>query len=386
MDRAKLIIIIFTSILTFSALYAPQPIQPIIMEYFRVSQSSSALLTTVTMFPLSIAPIFYGYMLESVSAKRMLVVSLFVLASCQFLFYIATSFNILIELRVVEGLAIPAILTGIMTYISTMTTKGNVQKIMAIYISSTIIGGFSGRFFSGLISYYTNWRMMFIILGISLMVSVLLIGRLSDNKASITKLNARAIFEVLSIKKFTVIYIMIFSMFFMFEAVLNFIPYRMREINPASSSMLIGVMYTGYIMGIVTSLNSLKLIKLFRNEVNTILTGLVIFVISLVFFVQHNIYVMFLGMFIFCAGMFMTHTVASGYLNRLAESNKGVTNGLYVAFYYSGGTVGSIAPGIIYEKYGWNIFLLVLGIIMLCTIIFGRLTLRLDTKLCSERQ
>lgn len=169
MERVKLLIIIFTTILTFSALYAPQPIQPIIMDYFKISQSSSALLTTVTMFPLSIAPIFYGYMLESVSAKRMLLISIFfVLAVCQFLFFAADSFSTLIILRIVEGLAIPAILTGIMTYISVMTTKSNVQRIMAIYISSTIIGGFSGRFFSGLISHYTSWRMMFfLILGIS---------------------------------------------------------------------------------------------------------------------------------------------------------------------------------------------------------------------------
>lgn len=68
----------------------------------------------------------------------------------------------------------------------------------------------------------------------------------------------------------------------------------------------------------------------------------------------------------------MTHTVASGYINKLADNNKGVTNGLYVAFYYSGGTIGSVAPGIIYENYSWNVFLSVLGVIMLITIITGR--------------
>lgn len=375
MDRFRLLIIVFSTILTFSALYAPQPIQPIIMKYFGVSQNRSAMLTTVTMFPLSIAPIFYGYLLESVSAKKMLMVSLFILSMCQFAFFMSGSFDLLIVLRFAEGLAIPAILTGIMTYISTMTTKENVQKIMALYISSTIMGGFFGRFFSGLISYYTNWRVMFLILGVSLLAAVFMTGRLGENKASMTNLNIRAAYEVLGSKKFTVIYLMIFSMFFMFAAVLNFIPYRMREINPASSAMLIGVMYTGYIMGIVTSLNSMKLIRIFRGETNTVFGGLTIFMLSLVLFISTDIYVMFAGMFVFCAGMFMTHTVASGYLNKLADKNKGVTNGLYVAFYYSGGTLGSILPGLIYENYSWNAFLLFLGIFMLTTIILGRLAL-----------
>ncbi|MGD9809159.1 MAG: MFS transporter [Deferribacterales bacterium] len=376
MDRLKLGIIIFTTILTFSALYAPQPIQPIIMEYFKVSQSQSALLTTLTMFPLSISPIFYGYILESVSAKKMLLISIIILAVSQFVFSVSNSFSLLLALRVVEGLAIPAILTGLMTYIATMTTKENVQKIMAIYISSTIIGGFSGRFFSGLISYYTNWRVMFTILGFSLLASVLMIGKLDNNKAEMTKLNMRAALEVLAQKRFLITYIMIFSMFFMFAAVLNFIPFRLREINPSSNAMLIGVMYTGYIMGIVTSLNSLKLIKIFRGEVNAIFVGLSVYLLSLGLFVSSNIYVMFVGMFIFCAGMFMSHTIASGYVNKMADSRKGVTNGLYVSFYYSGGTLGSVVPGMIYENYSWNTFLVLLAVIMLSTLLLGRMALR----------
>jgi YNFM family putative membrane transporter len=376
MDRLKLGIIIFTTILTFSALYAPQPIQPIIMEYFKVSQSQSALLTTLTMFPLSISPIFYGYILESVSAKKMLLISIIILAVSQFIFSVSNSFSLLLVLRVVEGLAIPAILTGLMTYIATMTNKENVQKIMAIYISSTIIGGFSGRFFSGLISYYTNWRVMFTILGVSLLASALMIGKLDNNKAEMTKLNMRAALEVLAQKRFLITYIMIFSMFFMFAAVLNFIPFRLREINPSSNAMLIGVMYTGYIMGIVTSLNSLKLIKIFRGEVNAIFVGLSVYLLSLGLFVSSNIYVMFVGMFIFCAGMFMSHTIASGYVNKMADSKKGVTNGLYVSFYYSGGTLGSVVPGMIYENYSWNTFLVLLAVIMLSTLLLGRMALR----------
>jgi len=376
MDKVKLIIITFSTILTFSALYAPQPVQPIIMEYFNVSQSSSALLTTLTMFPLSISPIFYGYLLESVSAKKMLVIAIFILAVCQFVFFISNSFNLLLAIRFIEGLAIPAVLTGLMTYIATMTTKANVQKVMAIYISSTIIGGFSGRFFSGLISYYTNWRTVFLILGVSLVIAAVLVGRLGNNRTEVNKLNLGAAFEVLSDKCFLVTYILIFSMFFTFAGVLNFIPFRLKELNPDSSSMLIGVMYTGYIMGIVTSLNSMKLIKISRGEVNAVFVGLSIFVVSLLLFSSGNINVLFIGMFIFCAGMFMAHTIASGFVNKMAENNKGVTNGLYVSFYYSGGTLGSIIPGLVYEHYGWNTFLIFLGVIMASTIIGARIALR----------
>lgn len=376
MDRAKISIIVFATILTFSALYAPQPIQPIIMEYFGVTKGQAALLTTVTMLPLSLSPLLYGYILEAVSAKTVLIISILVLGVCQLIFFVSSSFNLLILLRVVEGLAIPAILTGLMTYISTMTTKDNVQKVMAIYISSTIMGGFAGRFFSGALSYYFNWRVMFLLLGISLVISLLFILKLDHNKTAVNKINAKAAAVVIKQKGFLPVYMMIFSMFFMFAGMLNFIPFRLKEINPDSNALILGGVYTGYIMGIVTSLTSLKLIKILKGEQNAMFVGLTIFICSTLLFVSRDNLFLFIGMFVFCAGMFMTHTIASGYLNKISDSNKGVTNGLYVSFYYSGGTLGSILPGYIYENYGWNNFLIVLAAIMTISVVLAKRSLR----------
>jgi YNFM family putative membrane transporter len=68
--------------------------------------------------------------------------------------------------------------------------------------------------------------------------------------------------------------------------------------------------------------------------------------------------------------MFLVHSTASGLVNRMAgNAHKGLTNGLYVAFYYAGGSVGSYVPGIIYRYFGWNGFLLIL--ILIC--LFGYL-------------
>ncbi|RME40741.1 MAG: hypothetical protein D6794_01705 [Deltaproteobacteria bacterium] len=52
--------------------------------------------------------------------------------------------------------------------------------------------------------------------------------------------------------------------------------------------------------------------------------------------------------------MFLVHATASGWMNRFAGSHKGVVNGLYIAFYYGGGALGSSAPGPVYARLGWN--------------------------------
>ncbi len=55
--------------------------------------------------------------------------------------------------------------------------------------------------------------------------------------------------------------------------------------------------------------------------------------------------------------MFLVHSVASGYLNKLATSQKSLVNGAYIAIYYSGGVIGSYLPGIVYKNFGWAGFI-----------------------------
>lgn len=352
---------VYATVMTFSALYAPQPLQPILMSEFGVSKEQAALLTTVTMIPLGIAPIVYGYMLESFSSKKLFSIGIGALAILQLAFFFTDNFHLLIVIRFFVGMAIPAVLTSIMTYISTVTKRETVQKQMAYYISSTILGGFAGRFFSGLIASYFGWRWTFLILAFSLSLAFVLIRSLHEAEIQISKFSVRSVLDVLKKRQFATIYLLIFATFFTFAAILNFIPFRVREISAGSSSFTIGIMYMGYIMGIVMSLNALRIIKIFGGEMNTVFTALVFYACTLFLFTYPSLYVMFFGMFLFCCGMFLAHSVASGYVNKIAEDKKGITNGLYVSFYYGGGTFGSFLPGFVYSRFGWNAFLLLIG-------------------------
>src|SRR5690606_6997113 len=52
---------------SFTVLYAPQPLLPLLAAELGVGCPAASLLITVTLLPLSIAPVAYGFMLESVS-------------------------------------------------------------------------------------------------------------------------------------------------------------------------------------------------------------------------------------------------------------------------------------------------------------------------------
>ena len=68
MNKQALGIIIYNIIVVLSIMYATQPLQPILAEEFHVSMTQSSLFTAIILLCLAIAPIFYGYILESISA------------------------------------------------------------------------------------------------------------------------------------------------------------------------------------------------------------------------------------------------------------------------------------------------------------------------------
>jgi len=155
-------------------------------------------------------------------------------------------------------------------------------------------------------------------------------------------------------------YLAIFCLFLVFAAVMNFIPFRLAEISSQASEFRTGLMYTGYLMGLVTALQAVPIGRWLGGEVRAMVGGFSCYALALLGFSGGQPQLLFVVMFIFCGGMFLVHATASGWLNRHAGSHKGVVNGLYVAFYYGGGVIGSSLPGLIYRRYGWQGFILAL--------------------------
>lgn len=362
--------IYYTTIVTFCSLYAAQPIQPLFQQEFQLTDFQAILFTTLMMAPLGVAPLFYGYLLESFSAKVMVRWALFFLGILEILFSLAGDYFILLSIRAIQGLMIPAILTSIMSYISYSSTKEKVQHAIAVYIAATILGGFLGRFLSGLFTDLFGWRFFFFILGLLLLINCYLLkDMVRDAKLNYARPKMNEILDILRAKEFFWLYTSIFCLFFVFAALMNFLPFELKKINPGFGETGIGILYLGYSMGILVSLNTRRIINYFGNESDAIGAGILVFGTGLLFFMIENYLVMFVTMFVFCAGLFTAHSLLSGFVNKLASHNKAIANGLYISFYYTGGTLGSVLPGLIFQKFGWHVFLLLL-FAMICLALF----------------
>lgn len=367
--NASPIIVFYTTIFAFSALYTPQPLLPMMRADFGVTESTASLLVTVTLLPLGFAPIIYGFLLQSVTARRLIVFSVSIIMASELGIFFSHSFFFILLMRFVQGLCIPAILTSLMTYLSTMSRAQSVQRIMSLYIASTIIGGYFGRLLSGLVATYFGWRYSFLAIFFAMLVNLVLLQWLrSDTAVAFTRLRLGAITDILRVNGFLRVYLVIFVTFFTFASVLNFLPFRLTEIGGELSELRISTIYTGYLTGGLAAFFSSRIIAALGGEPRVILLALAVYLLSMLFFLTSSTTLAFINMFLFCAGMFLVHAVAPGLINRHAGNKKGVVNGLYISCYYAGGTLGSYLPGLVYRHFGWTTYVYVLAAVVVLAI------------------
>jgi YNFM family putative membrane transporter len=356
------------SLFTFFVLYGPQPILPLLSEHYDLSVSQAGLLMTVTMLPLAIAPLVYGYILLKVNTLKLLKWALAGLALTCFLLPLSRTFEHLLIIRLLQGLLLPAALTAMTSYIGQHYRFHFLSKAITAYILSTIAGGFLSRIVSSAVSEYTHWQIFFYALALLLGgLAISLQGtktrhyarqngaRQNDEPVPL-KQHLNAVFKGQTLS----IYSAVFGMFFCFTALLNYLPFILINEYDFSNSRDIGLVYSGYLIGAVFSLLTPMLQMRVRGKLNLLLIIFVIYALSISSLFSVQFVIFFIGFTVFCGAMFIIHASASALLNQISLAPSSLTNALYVSFYYCGGTLGSFLPGLVYQHFGKNAFLLLL--------------------------
>ena len=347
-------------------MYAPQPLLPFFAQHYSVSPTHVALLITVTMVALAIAPLGIGVWLQRYSAQRLLVIATALLGLLQFVFAVAPTFSVLLGVRIAQSILYPAIFTAAITYCSRQGEREAVASRIALYIATTIVGGLGGRLIGGYVSSWTHWSTTFQFLGTLLLLcsaGLFFAARDTSLPAGDKGATWSAAQAVLADKRFLAGYIMIFLIFFTFAATLNALPFRMVEVNPEVSASSISLLYLGYIVGVVIAVFIKPLTQVLGGQINTLAVAVAMFLTGLSLYGVHHIGLMIAVGFLTSAGMFTIHTTLSSLLNSLKPELASLVNGLYISIYYSAGALGSLLPLALYHLYGWNVFI---GFMIFC--------------------
>lgn len=358
--RGATTILIATTILAYFVLYSPQPLLPFFQRRFEAATSQITLLISVTMLPLSLAPLLFGKLLAHRSPIRLLRPAVGVLAASEVAFVLADSLWVLIAIRAIQGLVLPAVLTSITTYLATTARRGELRRTMATYVASTIVGGYTGRLVSSLVAAALDWRLFYLAVTVGLLVCLSFLRRVRDESTRKPQPSTlRDWTRMLGDPSYLTTYVSVFCLFFVFAGLLNFLPFRTEELSQGSPGRLTGAIYTGYALGVGTSLGSGWIVRALGSDRRVLVGAYSVFLAALLISLVPNLWSLFAALFFFCGAMFLVHAVSTGIVNQIGRHHKGMVNGCYMAFYYGGGVLGSYLPGFIYERSGWLALVLV---------------------------
>lgn len=358
--------LLLAAFLSIAVLYAPQPLLPYFAAVYDITEPRAALVVAVVLVPLSMAPLSFGALLQRFAPEQVLRASLALLALLVAGQGLTPAFGLLIGLRLLQGVAVAAILTALMTYIATMARAGTMTRIMAGYVAATILGGLLGRVLAGVVATYASWNVFSLVLSAALMLGAGLLSRLDPAPPQHAKEPARrARFrDILQGPRYVRTYTLIFCLYFGFSAFMNFLPFRLQDIQPGASGVMTGLLYSGYVAGIAVSIKAPALADWLGGEAVAAVLGTATGLGGLIVAGIGAPWALFGAVVLMCMAMFLTHSIAAGWINRAGGARGSLINGLYVAVYYAGGVLGAYVPGFVYERAGWIPFLGVLGLLM----------------------
>jgi YNFM family putative membrane transporter len=361
MDTRDIFTVLLTTFAGMAVLYAPQPLFPALAERFAVSETAVASLITWSLVPMAVSPLFVGLLMQTVAPRYVLAASASLLGVTELLFAFTDLFFGVIAIRFLQGALVSTMLASTMTYVSLKAAR--VSRVMALYVASSILGGLLGRLAVGYGAAWLGVPAVFVGVGAVTIGGAGLAWALSpEPETPDRKIELGRLTTVLRSSPLVLLYGVVFSAFFVFTALLNFVPFRVSDLGVDGSGTA-GLAYIGFILGLVAALTANRVVDKLGGQLRAVGVGSLLLASALGFALVENYLAVVGSVVVASVGFFLVHTVLSGYVNQHAGEKASSVNGLYVSIYYAGGAIGSYVPGLIYETVGWTAFLGILSVI-----------------------
>jgi MFS family permease len=156
--------VVLAGFCAFLALYAPQPLLPLLAAAFGKTAASISFTVTVSTIAVALAAPLAGAAADRLGRRNLIVWAAFLVAVPTLLAATSRTFGQLLFWRGLQGLFTPGIFAVTVAYINEEWDEGG-GAAMAAYVSGTVLGGFCGRTMSALVAAHWSWRWSFVWLG-----------------------------------------------------------------------------------------------------------------------------------------------------------------------------------------------------------------------------
>lgn len=340
----------------FLQVYSVQAILPVLMIDLKATEVQAGMAVGATVLAIALISPFMGMMSDAVGRKPFIVSSLLMLALPTVLIGMASSIHEVIFWRFLQGVSVPGITVVLIAYISEEYSS-KLATMMSLYVSGTVLGGFSGRFFAGHLEHFIGWRYGYVVMAICTLIGAIWAYKsLPRSQNFIISENFRTAFATLfsHTKNLHVICSGFLGACVLFSLVgcFTFINLHLSEspylLTPADLANIFAI----YLIGMVITPLSTRVVIRF-GMTSTILLAILVSITGLLMTLFMPLGIVIMGLTLMSSGVFITQSATISYLTSHVSEGRSLASGLYYMGYYGGGFIGTWACALAYAQGKW---------------------------------
>lgn len=341
----------------FFNLYGPQSLLPSLAREFDASPAQISLTITATTLAIAMSAPFAGAIADVLGRKRVIVAAMIVATAPLVMIALAPSLHALIFWRFMLGLALPPIFTVVVAYIGEEWPPAQAMGVMGVYMAATSVGGFAGRFVSGLLADTVGWRAGFLItaamtFACGIAVALILPRERHFARSEGLAVSGRQMLAHLRNPQLLATYAVGFGTLFTFVALFTYVNFVLAAPPFNLSPTLLGAVFVTYLAGAVAVLGLGRAIARFGRR-PLVIGAIGLWACGALLTLAPSLPVIIVGLAVAASGGFIVQATSTGYVALTAKSGRTSAIGFYATTYYVGGSIGAILPGLTWNMGGW---------------------------------
>jgi predicted MFS family arabinose efflux permease len=344
--------------LTVVDLFATQAILPALAAHYRVQPGAMGVAVNATTIGMAISSALIAWKGPSFDRRRGILASLTLLAIPTALLGLAPDLTTFFLLRVAQGLCMAAAFALTLAYLGEAACPMALAGSFAAYVTGNVASNLFGRLLSSAVVESFGLSSNFLVFaglnlcGAALAYFFVVEGNKCHAMAPMASPQATPPPSLVSAPLIAVFAIG-FCILFGFVGTYSYVNFVLARPPVSLDMMRIGLVYFVFAPSILTTPAAGRAARALGAPM-AMRAAFLVALAGLGLTLSGALAPILAGLTLIGVGSFFAQALATGFVSDHAGARRGIASGIYLASYFSGGLVGSLVVGRIFDLWGWN--------------------------------
>ncbi|CAB3751211.1 MFS transporter [Paraburkholderia solisilvae] len=339
----------------FINLYATQGILRELAAAFGVTAEHAGQGVSVTTLAVAIIAPFVGTLAARFERRKVIAYAAMVGALPVIWSAHAAGFESFLAARFAAGVLMPFVFAISIAYIGEMFVREEATEMSALFVAGTTLGGSAGRFVTNLFTSLIGWRHALDVIALLCLATGVMIYMClpSSGVARVDDEGARGSrWAMLTRRPLLAAFLVGACVLASQIATFTFVGLRLAAAPFRFNTVEIGAIYAVFLVAVVVTPIAGR-VAARHGPRNTALAAVVLAFVGALLTLSDSVSVILIGLALGSTAVFVEQASANSFISQTAAGVRSTAIGVYLSFYYFGGSLGSVLPVPWWRHWGW---------------------------------